>query len=198
MTDFNTNPITVPANNGLWYVLRFDAKPSVVAMMQADMVANGYETFMPQRLRRFKKTVNRVRSTTPIWVSEHLYGRYMFARALDGVRQRKKLCEVYGIEGRIGSVSQAAIDFILSEEQSVDGMRGYIDEADRRYVPPEEWRAALAPGTSIEVESFGTYLKAVVTANTGDGNIWALIEAFGRQTPVSVRKETRVRAAMAS
>jgi hypothetical protein len=63
-----------------------------------------------------------------------------------------------------------------------------------RHVPAESWRAGLQPGAEVEIETCGTFLRAVVTANDGMGRLRALLDLFGRSTAITVDLPVKVRA----
>ena len=44
-----------------------------------------------------------------------------------------------------------------------------MPERERRHMPVADWRVWLMPGTEVEIETAGRFLRAVVTANDGMG-----------------------------
>lgn len=187
----------IPAENGLWYVLRHRNDPATIRLMLADMAREGYEAYLPQLLRRRRPMRNGRLATKLEWMPEPLFGGYVFARKAEGKTPIRPMISLYGVEGRIaiGAVKPVVIDAIRSRETTVDGLTGWVPERERRHVPVEDWRASLTPGTEVEIETAGRFLRAVVTANDGMGRLRALLDLFGRSTAVTVDLPVKVRAA---
>ena len=69
-----------------------------------------------------------------------------------------------------------------------------MPERERRHMLVADWRVWLMPGTEVEIETAGTFLHAVVTANDGMGRLRALLDLFCRSTAVMVDLPVKVRA----
>jgi hypothetical protein len=189
-------PIHIPAHNGLWYVLRHRNDPATIRLMLADMAREGYESYLPQLLRRRRPMRNGRLATKLEWVPEPLFGGYVFARKAPDKAPVRPMISLYGVEGRIaiGAVKPVVIEAIRARETMIDGLTGWVPERERRHVPAESWRAGLQPGTEVEIETCGTFLRAVVTANDGMGRLRALLDLFGRSTAITVDLPVKVRA----
>lgn len=188
--------IHIPAENGLWYVLRHRNDPATIRLMLADMAREGYESYVPQLLRKRRPMRHGRLATKLEWVPEPLFGGYVFARKAEGRAPIRPMISLYGVEGRValGAVKPVVIEAIRAREQTVDGLTGWIPDTERRKLPADAWRASLTAGTEVEIETCGTFLRAVVTANDGMGRLRALLDLFGRSTAITVDLPVKVRA----
>lgn len=83
-----------------WYVLRHRTDPRAIALMLADMAAEGFDAYLPQLLVKRRVMRNRVLSSRKEWLSEPLFHGYLFARPNGKpARLGKSLTQVYAIEG---------------------------------------------------------------------------------------------------
>lgn len=204
----------VPANNGLWYVLRYRTEPRTVALMLADMANEGYETYLPQFLKFKQAMRNGIRSSKREWVSEPLFGAYMFARRIPGLSSVKHMTRIYGIEGKLDSgVRPMFIDLIRKAEEAIETdkvdhegktivLTGLVRDTDKRYMPktgykpPEQWRLDLKAGDVIEFEMIDRFMQAVIEANE-KGRLSLLTEFMGQASRFTVDLPVRVRAVLA-